>query len=226
MTPRDITRSFSGKRKTTTQEVREWMGELVAMGMATTTDGKKYTLSDLSTPTLSTKLSTADTTSVSVVDNPHIDYRHLSTLEAKTVDNVDNYRQFIDSQNPYGVKVVEFVDNVDKFSAPFENFPKPSPAEPQTVELSNRRSAGDTVQNHPPLSEPEIVGTGDIKLGSRVEIVGSDIKHYNGVTGTVVDVWVTAKGEGYMVKFDKPISNADSCDFPACEVRKLRDSDG
>jgi hypothetical protein len=63
---------------------------------------------------------------------------------------------------------------------------------------------------------------GDIKVGSRVEIAGSTIKHYNGVTGTVSDVWYTSKGEEYAVEFDENVGNlANLSSFPACEVRRL-----
>jgi hypothetical protein len=87
------------------------------------------------------------------------------------------------------------------------------------------RSADDSVQNHPPLPELETVSredVGDIKVGSRVEIAGSTIKHYNGVTGTVSDVWYTSKGEEYAVEFDENVGNlANLSSFPACEVRRL-----
>ncbi|MCU0544684.1 MAG: hypothetical protein MUE44_21375 [Oscillatoriaceae cyanobacterium Prado104] len=69
--------------------------------------------------------------------------------------------------------------------------------------------------------QPETETVSDIKVGDRVEVVGSTIGHYNGVKGEVIGEWYTNKGKEYTVQFDTPIGNADCCDFPACELRKL-----
>jgi putative DNA primase/helicase len=68
-----------------------------------------------------------------------------------------------------------------------------------------------------------MTSSSEIGLNDRVEIVGSNIKHYNGVTGKVINISSTASGGtlDFTVEFDTPVRNADFCDFPAREVRKL-----
>jgi hypothetical protein len=150
ITHRDVTRSFSGKQRPTTEKAREWMSELVAIGMAATTDQKKYTLPGLSTSTLSTNTANPDSASVTVIDKSENSYRQLSTLEPEFVDNVDKCRYFIDKQEPYSARVVEIVDNVDNFLPPSQDSPiaefdkEESPQPPPELEVGARvRYVGD-----------------------------------------------------------------------------------
>jgi putative DNA primase/helicase len=73
-----------------------------------------------------------------------------------------------------------------------------------------------------PTSEAETETVSeDVKLGDRVEVVGSTIGHYNGVKGEVIDVFASSRGIGYTVQFDAPVGGVDRCDFYPDELKKL-----
>ncbi|MGL4621520.1 MAG: DUF3987 domain-containing protein, partial [Chroococcidiopsis sp.] len=204
---RDISKSFTPNHRPTSQQVREWFDELT---------GLKY--GEI----------TAKGRNISFTLCPHPQSSPLASKQdiARVKDIPNNY---------HAVPIVPKTTrtNGDEWGRMGTNYP-------QLDCLSDKRlnAIGDVGDENSPLSEnsdalmmscttkSEHGDTGDIKVGDRVEIIGSDIKHYNGVTGKVADVWARTNSWGCTVDFDKPVGNANFCDFPAYELRKLHDSDG
>ncbi|MCU0544864.1 MAG: DUF3987 domain-containing protein [Oscillatoriaceae cyanobacterium Prado104] len=221
---REAQNNFPLKQRPTAQQIRELFGELSLMKYGEVTKTGKTISFVLTTTTMTTIASKQDTARVEDDYNDHSGLTTVTTVNEATVVNRSHtvVKGRLQSEPCPSKGLDAIVVTVVTNSPPLQN------SEPLMMSCTTEVPSEpvlESVQNHPPLSEPEKVsseGEGDIKVGDRVEIFGSTAKHYNGVTGTVIDVWYTSKGEEYAVEFDEIVGNlANLSSFPASEVRKL-----
>ncbi len=212
---RDVLLSFNPKYRPTSQQIREWFGELTVMKYGQATQkGSSFLFSLSKTSTVSTVAQTPYVVDVLAVDsNVHTTSTTSTPSKQKTPISeisVDNCVRGVDTnvhtlKSSVGIVSIHSVDGVDTFTH------SPETSQPSMMSCTTEIAESATAPRKPRT----------FKVGERVVVkdVGGA---YQGVRGEVADnIYCLAAGDTYLVRFDKPVRGIQQVEFEPSDLMKL-----
>ncbi len=184
---------FSSKQRPSSQQVREWFGELEVMKYGKVTTVKKTTFFTLPTPTVPTVASSPDTERLEGSYSSDSSFPTVPTVNETTVGNCRNTvgTSFLQLESLPSKDLKPIVGTVGTDS--------PLSEKPENLLLSSP-----TPEPTLPAKKHKIFETGD-----RVVVAYDAGSFYEGVKGTVIKV----RGDDVTVDFDKRVRNMDFATF-------------
>lgn len=198
---------FSSKQRPSSQQVREWFGELEVMKYGKVTTVKKTTFFTLPTPTVPTVASSPDTERLEGSYSSDPSFPTVPTVNETTVGNC---------RNTVGTSFLQLE------SLPSEDL-KPTVGTVGTDLPLSEKSENSLLSSepaHPSESAAIPKAPRTFEVGDRVVIkdVGGI---YQGTRGYIVDTWYSRAGSTYLVKFDKPVRNVQQLEVEPSDLMKL-----
>jgi len=184
---------FSSKQRPSSQQVREWFGELEVMKYGKVTTVKKTTFFTLPTPTVPTVASSPDTERLEGSYSSDPSFPTVPTVNETTVGNCRNTvgTSFLQSESLPSEDLKPIVGTVGADS-------------PLSEKSENLLLSSPTPEPTLPTKKHKTFETGD-----RVVVAYDAGSFYEGVKGTVIKVC----GDDVTVDFDKRVRNMDFSTF-------------
>jgi hypothetical protein len=184
---------FSSKQRPSSQQVREWFGELEVMKYGKVTTVKKTTFFTLPTPTVPTVASSPDTERLEGSYSSDLSFPTVPTVNETTVGNCRNTvgTSFLQLESLPSEDLKPIVGTVGTDS-------------PLSEKAENLLLSSPTPEPTLPTKKHKTFETGD-----RVVVAYDAGSFYEGVKGTVIKV----RGDDVTVNFDKRVRNMDFATF-------------
>jgi hypothetical protein len=192
---------FSSKQRPSSQQVREWFGELEAMKYGKVTAVKKTTFFTLPTPTVPTVASSPDTERIEGVYSSDSSFPTVPTVNETTVGNCRNTvgKGFLQLESLPSKDLELTVGTVGTDS-------------PLSEKSENLLLSSPTPEHAPPTKKHKTFEAGDRVV---IKDVGG---RYAMTKGTVIKV---LDNQECVVEYDKAVAFCEFGDWPASELMKL-----
>ncbi len=198
---------FSSKQRPSSQQVREWFGELEVMKYGKVTTVKKTTFFTLPTPTVPTVASSPDTERLEGSYSSDPSFPTVPTVNETTVGNCRNTvgTSFLQLESLLSEDLKPIVGTVGADS-------------PLSEKSENSLLSSEPAHPLKLAAIPKAPKT--FEVGDRVVIkdVGGI---YQGTRGQIIDTWYSRAGSTYLVKFDKPVRNVQQLEVKPSDLMKL-----
>jgi Protein of unknown function (DUF3987) len=204
---RDVSKAFDSKHRPTSQQIREWFGELASMKYGeVTTKGQSISFISHTLSPVSPVAQNQDTVRVAGGDNPYPQVSPVSPLLTH-----------LDGQSG------------DKWGYSGDNLiPTLKPLIDKTLEVSG--DTGDTKTLPSEISQPLMQSCTTIKatkpeleVGDKVVVAHSDNPMYRGQRGRITEVWwVSDSKREFTILFDKLVHGMQQVQFPAADVMRIQ----
>ena len=198
---------FSSKQRPSSQQVREWFGELEVMKYGKVTTVKKTTFFTLPTPTVPTVASSPDTERLKGSYSSDPSFPTVPTVNETTVGNC---------RNTVGTSFLQLESLSSKDLKPIVG----TVGTDLPLSEKSENSLLSSEPAHPSESAAIPKAPRTFEVGDRVVIkdVGGI---YQGTPGQIVDTWYSCAGSTYLVKFDKPVRNVQQLEVEPSDLMRL-----